>query len=321
MIESMPIQIHKMHSGRRKGVWAILVASILSSLTGAAFYTAHLFDPLFSSFCGSFIRVLANLFIATALSQIQSRSTNRIPFPSRKHRELWAWGFFGALTVTSYFASVSLIGNGQSAFLGASCGVFIAALSPLMTGYRADSCQWFAIGGSLLGIYFLCAKQPLEGSCIGTSLAIMSGLFAALAYLMISRTRGAYSTATVMSVWCIVALFAHVMVFIFFNVTWPTELRAWVYLGIAGLTASFAQHFTTYAFQRSSPMLMASLSYLTPVFSLALDMIFFGFDPVWQSELGAVLVVAFGALVPLMSARKKMDSQREIQKNMESAPT
>ena len=288
------------------GFSAILLACLFSSLVGAAFFKAHLEDPHFSSFSGSFVRVLTNLVLIMILMMFfKYRSSTPLLLPPHQHKSLWAWGLFGALTVTTYFAAIHLIGSGMTAFLGASSGVFIAALSAPVARQRTPPIMWLAIMGSVFGMYLLCNTTNLNSSGLGCGLAIASGFFGAVAYLMIARTRSRYSVPTVMMTWCISALAAHLILFCAVPIAFPTTTKAWIFILIAAVSASMAQQLTTLAFQRSSASFVASLSYLTPVLSLLLDFLAFDLKPKVQTGLGALLIIAFGALIPSLKLLKK----------------
>ena len=294
-------------SQHRLGLIAISIASVFSALMGVSFFMAHQVDPGFSSFSGSFIRVLTNLVFIIFLP-FGLRSTSRTERPvllsPKRHPSLWLWGTFGALTVTTYFGAVNLVGNGMAALIGASSGVFITALAPILTKQKVDSKNWVAVIGSIAGLILMCQSQTqnprTELYRLGLLLAMTSGLFGALAYLMIARTRTRYSTAAIMTTWCVVSIIAHLILFSCYQTVWPVGLAAWCLLLMAGLAASLAQHFTTYSFQRVPASTVASLSYLAPVLSLAFDVVLFGLKPSYRQELGAGLIVAFGAILPMI---------------------
>lgn len=280
-------------------IGAVITACLFSSLMGAAFFQAHVEDPHFSSLSGSFIRVIAN-FILVMILTFSYRHRPQLLFSPRKHKSLWTWGLFGALTVTTYFAAIHLIGSGMTAFLGASSGIFIAGLSAPLARQHTPPIMWLAILGSIGGMFLLCSSVSLNESWLGVSLALSSGLFAAIAYLMVARNRSTYSVNAVMVTWCIAALIAHAVIFCLAPFSFPANLTAWMYIIFAAIAASLAQQFTTYAFQRTSPSAVASLSYLTPVLSLILDMLAFGFMPTLQAGVGAALIVSFGAFLPVL---------------------
>ncbi|MCB0361771.1 MAG: DMT family transporter, partial [Bdellovibrionales bacterium] len=249
-----------------EGIVAVLLGCLLSAIMGAAFFKAHLEDPEFTSFSGSFVRVLASLVLIVSTASTELRF--QFQLSPLQHKSLWAWGFFGALTVTTYFSAINLIGSGTTAFLSASSGLFIAALAPLLAKQKPKPITWVAIFGGILGTYFLSAHSMRQDSLLGTITALLSGLFGAIAYLMIARTREKYRVSTLMMTWSLSALIAHLAIFCFAPPIWPSNQAAWLYLGLAGASASLAMHFTTLAFQKAPAVLVASLSYLAPLLSL-----------------------------------------------------
>lgn len=267
---------------------------------GAAFYQAHMLDPKFSSLGGSFIRVLANLAFIMIPIALGRGEWGQLLLKPGQHRVLWLWGLFGALTVTCFFGALSLIGNGLASFLSASSGVFVAALAPFIARQRTGPAIWIGVLGAVAGLYLLGRTTSLEVSPWGACLALLSGFFAAVAYLLVARTGSRYTPQTVMMTWCVAALSAHFIAFIASGVSFPASPLAWILLVAAGLAASLSMHFTTVAYQNAPAGLVASLSYLAPVLSLGLDAIFFGIRPGPQAGLGALLVVGFGAFLPFL---------------------
>lgn len=285
---------------QRRGLAAMAAACLFSAIMGAAFFMAHVADPKFSSFTGSFIRVFANVLFISCIF----RQGNESPFSFSpiRHKSLWFWGIFGALTVTTYFAAVNLVGSSTAAFLGASSGIFITALSPLVAGQKVTLKNWIGIGGSFTGMYLMCNTEMISQSSRGIFLAIASGFFGAMAYLMIARKRTEYSTSTIMSIWCLTSIAAHLLVFSLWHVEWPVRLNAWLLLLIAGFAASLAQHLTTYSYQRAPAGAAASLSYLAPVLSLLIDVVAFGAKPSLRVGFGAATILLFGALLPFIKS-------------------
>ncbi|MBK9040320.1 MAG: hypothetical protein IPL83_14360 [Bdellovibrionales bacterium] len=78
-------------------------------------FAAHQEDPSFSSFGWKLCS--GDSESPFHLTSVYKNKLSAHLSPLR-HRALWLWGVFGAMTVTTYFAAVALVGSGQTAFFG-----------------------------------------------------------------------------------------------------------------------------------------------------------------------------------------------------------
>lgn len=287
----------------------VIVSSALSAIMGIAFYTAHTWDPNFSSLGGSFVRVLVNLLLIFVFMSSNERPELLSPL---RHKALWLWGLFGALTVATFFSSIHLVGSGLASLLCASSGIFIAALAPLLARQRVGWFSWIAIAGSLLG---MCLLTPIDvgspsllffnsSQLTGLFLASLSGLFCGLAYLMIARTGGKYSMTNVMFTWCLASIALHIGIFFFVSIHWPQTPKIWLLLLGAGVIATISQRMMTKAFQIAPAAKVAAISYLGPVLNLVFDSVLFDMNPSLQQKTGALIIVACGVGLPLLSQER-----------------
>ena len=276
------------------GVSAALLSALFAAIMGALYYQAHLTDPEFSSATGTLVRVLSNgLFVLIPWVLFNNKPQFVSPM---KARSLWLWGFFGALTVITFFAAIPSIGNGRAAFLGATSGIFIIAFAPLLAGQSNKPVIWLSLFASLLGVALICDMGTASFFSIGNLYGAMAGLFSGIAYLMVARARDRYSTSTIMFYWCWLSTFALVAILLFTPQRWPHTPTTWSLLIAAGICAGFAQFYITRAFQTTSAGLVACLSYLAPVFSLGIDKLYFQMPITHSAMSGAALIVGFGII-------------------------
>jgi len=272
-------------------------ACVLSASMSACVYQAHRLDPSFSPWVASLVRVVANWGLLALLC-------TRFP-PTRlwgdRRPALWAWGFFGALTVGSYFSSIQSLGPGEAAFIQSLSAVFIVALCPVVLGIKNSKPVWLAVGGSFIGFALLQAgKSPASGNVFGVATGLFSAITAALAYLMIARTGLSNPPQVTVFYWSAAALLAHLLVIASFPIAWPVKFGVWIWLAVGGLQASLAQYLVTLAYRWAPANSVAALSYLTPVVNLMLDGLLFGLSPSSLSYGGASLILTFGVLLPFL---------------------
>lgn len=267
------------------GLNAMVWSCVLCSLMGLAAYQAHLLEPSFSPVATSFVRVFANLGLALALPAAGSFLVHR------RHWPVWLWGLSGSVTTLAFFAAVPRIGMGESTFLQASTGLFIALLAPLLAGQKGSWTTWLAMGGSLLGATLMSSVTFEAGDGLGKLLALLSGLSAAMAYLMVARGGESYPPRTLMVYWFAACFVVHSIWVVFLPVTFPSRWEVWALLVFAGICASASQYAAIRSYQLAPAAEAAVLSYLTPVLSLTLDAMCFGLVPAAQSLFGAALIL------------------------------
>jgi S-adenosylmethionine uptake transporter len=277
---------------------------------GALVYESQLREPAASSLTASFLRIAVNLSLivtwAAAAGRIDKPGGVRKLFGDGR-AELWLRGLFGSLALIASFASVKAIGIGESSFLQASNGVFVALLAPRFLRQKNTPEVWIAIFGALVGLALL--VEPRQGDVwpIGRALAVGSGIFSALAYMMIARAGRSNSPQSVIFYFCLAAVGVHLVFFAVERPVWPVEATTWALLLVGGVAGSVAQVFLTKAYQRAPAALCGAVAYLGPVLNLGVSITVFGVTPDAKGAVGAALVVLFGVLLPFArTARNRL---------------
>lgn len=275
-----------------------MVAScVLFALMGSLVYQIQLYEPEASVLVTSFVRIVVNLVI---LIGIGLASTGLGDLLGDRRGSLWARGVFGSLALTCSFASIRAIGLGESSFLHASNGVFVALFAPLALKQRNGKRVWLAIAGALVGLFLLFEPRLTDGLPYGRLLALAAGFFSALAYVMIARAGRSNSPNTVIFYFCVTALAFHLLLFLAFGVVWPVKALTWVMLLGAGVFGSFAQVYLTKAYQNAPAALASAVSYLGPVLNLLAGIVFFARVPDGRAFAGAAIVLVFGVILPFV---------------------
>ncbi|WP_231890942.1 DMT family transporter [Methylomonas koyamae] len=280
----------------RRGLLDMLLACLLFSLMNASVFAVRWFDAALPAGVISFFRILANLLILLLPALLRGR-TKALFGDGRP--SLWLRGLFGASALMLSFAAIVRIGPGESAFLTASSGIFVALLGPLVLGQRNSLRAWLAIIGAFSGVSLLFDIDDSH-NLLGQSMALLSGLLSALAYLMVARAGRSNPPQTVIFYFCLVALPLHALYFAVFGAELPQAYPVWGLLLLVGIFGSGAQHFMTRAYQRAPAALVSSIGYLAPVLSLVWAVVLFGQIPAQSALLGAALIAVFGVLLPFL---------------------
>ncbi len=285
-------------TNERSGVFATLLSCALGSAAGVFIFAAFRSEPSFSPTVGIVLRILASLSCLLLPWLLQSRRPQLHNW--RDGRELWLWGAFGVLSLTTYYYSVLLIGAGTAVVLHAGSGVFIAYLSPILTKQRLSLLHVLAATGCLLGLLLLWRSVDggVDGAQWGLVLASSSGLFTAFAYLMVVRVGPRHNTETVLLHWIVVSLAVMAIALAVLPVIWPTKIETWLILILAALCMAWSQYFTAVAYQRTRASLVACISFLAPLLSVLLDAYVFKIEFSPLAIVGVVIVVLCGLIIP-----------------------
>lgn len=280
----------------------MLTASVLFSMMNACVYAASRADPALPSTVISFIRLLVNLLLILLPGLF--RGELRDLFGDRRP-ELWLRGLFGASALMLSFAAIQRIGVGESAFITASSGVFVAMLSPLFLGQRSRLAVWVAIIGSLIGLGLLLKPRLGPSDQLGRALALGSGWLAAIAYLMVARSGRSNSPATIVFYFCLVGIFLHLAYFARAGAAWPVGNAAWTWAVGSGLTAAGAQLYMTRAYQQAPAAVLGAVGYTAPVFSLGWGLWLFDQVPDRTALIGCALILACSTALPFLLATRR----------------
>src|SRR4051812_46713186 len=93
------------------GLSAMVLSCAFSAGMGASLYAAHTAEPAFSSLSASFVRVVINMLVVLWMAK-RTKGTNTLVGDRRP--SLWVWGMLGAITVSTYVASIQRIGMGEA---------------------------------------------------------------------------------------------------------------------------------------------------------------------------------------------------------------
>lgn len=244
----------------------------------------------------SFIRVLMNGFWVFALFMLSPHLRKELR-RVRPNLKILCWGFCGALTVHSYMYAVMNIGMGLATLLLQCFQVLtVALISAALFKKKLNLNSFLAIIFSIVGLIFLQPNFSMFNLEVDFNVDLfigsLAGVFAGIAYSMLSGTRGIYSTSYVMFYWTIFCLGSHLMVFVFDRAPefiLDSEVYLWVLL--AGIMAAGAQFLTSGAYQLNQTFKVTLLFFLVPVLCLMADFIIFHtpFSP--QKMLGICMIV------------------------------
>lgn len=284
-------------SGSRKGLLDMVFACLLFSLMNASVYGVKVVEADMPATVISFVRILCNLLILMVPALFGSRLAQL--FGDRRP-SLWLRGLFGTIALMLSFNAITRIGPGESAFLVASSGVFVAILGPFVLGQKNSWLVWLAILGSFAGVGLLFKPDGHSVDVLGRAMGLGSGFLSAMAFLMVARAGRSNAPESVVFYFCIVALIVHLLYFAAYGGQVPSKPETWGLLLLTGVFGSGAQFFMTRAYQAAPAALVSAVGYLAPVLSFVWGMALFDQLPTQNALLGSGLILMFGVLLPFL---------------------
>ena len=273
-----------------------LASCLFAAMAGCVFLVSQGPNPLEAPVV-SFIRVGVNLGLVTFPALFSGRF--RALFGDLRP-SLWLRGLFGGTSLMLSFLSIQRIGPGESAFLTATSGIFVAAMGPWVLGQKNRWSDWLAILGAFAGLYLLMAPEEAHGDLVGRSMGLGSGFLAALAYLMVSRSGRSNHPVTIVFYFSLIGFLIHGIWFGVVGLKLPVDQRAWLLAIGAGLLGTIAQFFLTRAYQRAPAAKVSAMGFLSPVLSLWLSISFFAVQPSSRALGGCVLILLAGVILPFV---------------------
>lgn len=293
------------------GLLDMVFASLLFSLMNACVYAVSVFEADIPAPVISFVRVISNLLILL-IPALRNRQLTQLF--GDKRPSLWLRGLFGSLALMLSFTAITRIGPGESAFLAASSGVFVALLSPWVLKQNNNWATWLAIIASFCGVSLLFNSEAHRIDLIGRGMALLSGFLSAMAYLMVARAGRSNTPQSVIFYFCLLALLIHPVYFSVYGYQLPLRLETWGLLVLIGGLGSAAQFCMTRAYQAAPAAQVSAVGYLAPVLSLAWGILCFQKIPSQNAWLGSTLILVFGVLLPfLRSTSKSMMDSKSLQ--------
>lgn len=206
-------------------------------------------------------------------------------------------GLFGFGAVSLFFYTISKLDLGTAVMLNFTGPFFVVILAHVLLKEKTAPRLLAAILLSFVGIYLLAAPQ-FEAKTIPILLGILSGVFAAIAAILIRLSKEDESPDTIIFYFTAISTIASFPL-LQLGFEWPT-VREWG--GLLGVTtgAFFGQVFMTRSIQTAPVSIVSAFAYLTPVFAAFFGFIFWKEFLRPQAILGSVIIMSCGVAIYLL---------------------
>ena len=211
----------------------------------------------------------------------------------------------GTLGILCNFYAVSNMNIADASMLNKLSPFFAVVFSILVLKEKANFKQIFAVTLAFIGALFV-MKPSFSFDALPAFLGFIGGLGAGLAYTYVRKlSQNNFKGPLIIFYF---SLFSCVVTFpwLIFNFT-PMSPVQWLYLILAGLSASGGQFFITAAYSKAPAKEISVYDYSQIIFTTLLSIIVFGDLPDIFSFIGYAIIISAAVFNAWNSLRKKAD--------------
>lgn len=209
-------------------------------------------------------------------------------------------GVFGFGALAMHFYAISQLNLATAVILNYTAPIFAAIFARLILREKTSWAVNLAIAFSFLGLYLL-ASPHFESKFIPLVIGILSGIFAALAYVMIRFGGENESPYTIIFYFTTISTIGSFPLMLS-RFEWPNGME-WMLLAGLSVGAFFGQVWLTKSIQNAPVSLVLPFSYLTPVFAALIGACVWQEYLILPSMIGGILIILSGIVIYLLRKR------------------
>lgn len=243
-----------------------------------------------------FFRSLSSLVITAGVLR-----ANKISFKPNLPGMLVLRGIVGVTSMALFFLAAHYIPIGSAVTIRYIAPLFAAVMALYFLKEKVYPLQWLFFIAAFIGVVFIKGFDA-SISIFGVSLVVVSALFSASVYIIISKIgQKDHPLLVVFFFMTIATLVGGIGSFYDFLMPNKEEFLLLLSLGIFGF---YGQLFMTKAFQTGAASSIAPIKYVEVVFTVSFGIYWFGEVYTFQSFLGMFLVIFSLSLNSLYKSRK-----------------
>ncbi len=209
-------------------------------------------------------------------------------------------GVFGFMALSMNFYAISKLNLGTAVILNYTAPIFAALFARIILGEKTTWLVNIAVLFSFFGLYLLASSQFIVKP-LPIAIGLLSGVFAALAYVFIRFNGEGESPYTIIFYFTAISTLGSLPLMVN-HFQWPNAIEWALLLGVT-VAAFFGQVWLTKSIQGAPVSLVLPFSYLTPVFSAVVGALFWREYLSLKSLLGSAIIIVGGIAVYLFRRR------------------
>lgn len=220
-----------------------------------------------------------------------------------EHKVMTIRGISGFLALVLHFYTIKHLELGMAVTLNYMAPVFVALFSAKVLGETPGKGFFPLLGIAFLGVILMNAHVGFVWDP-NIGIAVLSAVFAAIAYLSIRSLRGKESPLTVIFYFTAIATLGSLLFIPCW--TWP-QANTWISIAVIGVGSFYGQLWLTTAMHRAPAWLVSPFIYLNPVLSFIYGWLFFSERGSLIAWMGLGLIIASGALISIFGTKRKTE--------------
>ena len=162
-------------------------------------------------------------------------------------------------------------------------------------GEKVGKWRWGAVLVGLIGVIII-ANPSGETNILGSGIALLAALLAAIAAILVRRMGDTEHSLTIVLYFTICGILVSLVLCPFF---WQPIDNVWVFYALimVGILGGVAQYFLTKAYAEAPAAYVSVFSYASIVFSIGFDVIFWAHIPAWNVFVGSGIIITGGLVI------------------------
>lgn len=206
----------------------------------------------------------------------------------------------GSLSLYAMLYNISTISLGTSIAFAQSAPIWTAIFAWIILREKPSIGVIISVVIGFIGVILISNPQTSNLSTINIILGILSGIFAALAFISIKSLKGYFDDLTIMLSFGLGASLLGIIGIIFFQDSFSTlGIKEYIAILLVGITGTIGQYYITRAYTFAPAGIVAPIDYTRIVFSLIFGIILGDVIPDMYSITGMCLIILSGILVAM----------------------
>lgn len=206
----------------------------------------------------------------------------------------------GSLSLYAMLYNISTISLGTSVAFAQSAPIWTAIFAWIILREKPSIGVIISVVIGFIGVILISNPQTSNLSTINIILGILSGIFAALAFISIKSLKGYFDDLTIMLSFGLGASLLGIIGIIFFQDSFSTlGIKEYIAILLVGITGTIGQYYITRAYTLAPAGIVAPIDYTRIVFSLIFGIILGDIIPDFYSITGMCLIILSGILVAM----------------------